>query len=120
MPLQKQSVAISNRIAALHREHYGRGAGSVRTVIHAEYVVTLMDDPFTPAEKMTIARGEFGQVRAMRTMFQDWMRESFSAAVEDATGRKVAGFFSQVCAEPPMSLEFFTLVPAHDGGSASV
>jgi uncharacterized protein YbcI len=109
MPLQKQSVAISNRIAALHREHYGRGARSVRTVIHSYYVVTLLEDPFTPAERLTIAKGEFRQVREMRTMFQDWMRDRFSEAVEEATGRKVVAFFSQVSAEPPMSLEFFTL-----------
>jgi uncharacterized protein YbcI len=59
MPLQKQSTAISNGIAALHREHYGRGAAKVRTTIHAEYVVTLLGDPFTPAERLTIANGEF-------------------------------------------------------------
>ena len=116
MPLQKQSMAISNAIATLHREHYGRGADRVRTTIHADYVVTLMDDPFTPAERLTIANGEFQQVRAMRTMFQDWMRDSFSAAVEEATGRKVKGFFSQVSADPPASLEFFTLEPATAGG----
>jgi uncharacterized protein YbcI len=111
MPLQKQSLAISNQIATLHRQHYGRGAGSVRTSIHPDYVVTLLDDPFTPAENLTIANGEFRQVRDMRTMFQDWMRGPFTAAVEEATGREVAAFFSQVSAEPPMSLEFFTLAP---------
>jgi uncharacterized protein YbcI len=108
---QKQSTAISNGIAALHREHYGRGAERVRTVVHADYVVTLMEDPFTPAERLTISKGEFRQVREMRTMFQDWMRVSFSKVVEDATGRPVSGFFSQVSAEPPVSLEFFVLAP---------
>lgn len=111
MPLQKQSTAISNGIARLHREHYGRGAGSVRTVVHADYVVTLMDDPFTPAEKLTIGKGEFRQVRETRTMFQDWMRVPFSELVEEATGRSVVGFFSQVSAEPQMSLEMFLLAP---------
>ena len=81
-------MAISNAIATLHREHYGRGADRVRTTIHADYVVTLMDDPFTPAERLTIANGEFQQVRATRTMFQDWMRDSFSALSRRRRGER--------------------------------
>lgn len=105
------ATAISNQIASLHREHYGRGAGRVRTVIHRDYVAVLLDDPFTPAERLSIANGEFRQVREMRTMFQDWMRVPFTQAVEKVTGRTVRTFFSQVSAEPPACLEFFELLP---------
>ena len=120
--LKSQSTAISNRIAALHREHYGRGAGRVRTIIHRDYVSTLLDDPYTPVERLAIANGEFRGVREMRTMFQDWMRVPFTEAVEEATGRSVHAFFSQNSAEPRMSLEFFVLEPlladAEGGGLA--
>jgi uncharacterized protein YbcI len=109
--LKAQATAISDQIASLHREHYGRGAGRVRTIIHRDFVATILEDPFTPAERMIIAKGEFRQVRDMRTMFQDWMREPFTTAVEEATGRSVQAFFSQVSADPPRSLEFFELVP---------
>jgi hypothetical protein len=54
-------------------------------------------------------------VRNTRTLFQDWMREPFRKVVEDATGRKVTGFLSQVSADPPMSLEFFLLAPNGEG-----
>jgi uncharacterized protein YbcI len=113
MSPQNPTTFISNGIAALHKEHYGRAAERVRTSIHAGYVVTLMEDPYTPAERLIIENGEFQQVRITRTMFQDWMREPFSKIVEEATGRKVVAFFSQVSADPQMSLEFFTL----DGSS---
>ena len=43
------------------------------------------------------------------------MREPFRKVVEDATGRKVTGFLSQVSADPPMSLEFFLLAPNGEG-----
>jgi uncharacterized protein YbcI len=42
-------------------------------------------------------------------MFQDWMRPRFTEIVEDATGRRVAAFFSQVSHDPDMALEVFVL-----------
>jgi uncharacterized protein YbcI len=41
--LKAQSITISNGIVALHREHYGRGAQRVRTIVHPEMVVTMQD-----------------------------------------------------------------------------
>jgi len=42
-------------------------------------------------------------------MFQDWMRPRFTEIVEDATGRRVAAFFSQVTHDPDMAVELFLL-----------
>ena len=118
MPLdtKSQSTAISNQIATLHREHYGRGAERVRTIIHSDYVVTLLEEPFTPVERMLASNGDFAQVRDTRTKFQDWMSDSFTQVVEQETGRRVRAFFSQVSAEPPMSMEFFVLEPVSGDG----
>ena len=113
---KSQATAISNGIAALHREHYGRGADRIRTMIHRDIVATTLEDCYTPVEKKLIAEGEFAQVRKTRMMFQDWMCERFVAIVEEQTGRKVRAFFSQVSAEPEMSLEFFVLQPHDDDG----
>jgi hypothetical protein len=59
-----------------------------------------------------IDAGHFGQVRETRQMFQDTVRDSFTQVVEEATGRKVAAFFSQVHASPDVALEGFVLEPA--------
>ncbi len=80
--LKTQSTAISNGIAAMHREHYGRGADRTRTLIHQDVVMTRLEDCFTTVEKTMIAEGAFGQVRETRTMFQDWMRPRFTEIVE--------------------------------------
>jgi uncharacterized protein YbcI len=117
--LKSQSTAISNGIATMHREHYGRGADRVRTLIHQDVVMTRLEDCFTTVEKKMVAEGAFVQVRETRTMFQDWMRPRFTTIVEEATGRKVAAFFSQVCHDPDMALEVFLLEsagPSTDGG----
>jgi uncharacterized protein YbcI len=119
--LKRQSTAISNGIAALHREHYGRGADRTRTLIHQDVVMTRLEDCFTTVEKKMIAEGAFGQVRETRTMFQDWMRPSFTEIVENTTGRKVRAFFSQVCRDPDMAVELFLLEPAgHDADGRAV
>ena len=107
--LKSQATAISDGIAAMHREHYGRGADRTRTLIHQDVVMTRLEGCFTTVEKRMIAEGAFPQVRETRTMFQDWMRPRFTEIVEDATGRRVAAFFSQVTHDPDMAVELFLL-----------
>lgn len=114
--LKRQATAISNGIGSLHREHYGRGADRIRTIIHPELVATTLEDCFTPVERRMIAEGAFAQVRKTRTMFQDWMGPHFIEVVESATGRHVKAFFSQVGHDPDISVELFLLEP---GGAVS-
>jgi uncharacterized protein YbcI len=110
--LKGQSTAISNGIGSLHREHYGRGADRIRTTIHAELAVTVLEDCFTPVEKRMIEEGAFEKVRDTRILFQDWMGPRFIELVEDATGQRVRAFFSQVGHDPDMAVELFLLEPA--------
>jgi len=111
------SAAISNAIVGIHREHYGRGASRTRTVMGADYIICFMEDIYTRIEKTLIEAGRFEAVQATRSAFQDTMRERFSAAVEELSGRKVVGFLSQVHVDPDLSVETFIL-EASDGGSA--
>ena len=115
--LKGQSTAISNGIGSLHREHYGRGADRIRTVIHRDAVATTLEDCFTTVEHKMVAEGAFLKVRETRTMFQDWMGPSFIEIVEAATGRKVRAFFSQVSHDPDIALEYFLLQSGDGSGS---
>ena len=54
LDLRSQSTAISNGIASMHREHYGRGADRVRTTIHPDHALTVLEDCFTPVERYLI------------------------------------------------------------------
>ena len=110
------SAAISNAIVGIHREHYGRGASRTRTVRGADYIICFMEDIYTRIEKTLIEAGRFEAVQATRSAFQDTMRERFSAAVEELSGRKVVGFLSQVHVDPDLSVETFIL-ESTDGGS---
>jgi uncharacterized protein YbcI len=114
----KMAAAVSNAISGIHRTHYGRGAKRTRTVMGSDYVICFLEDVYTPVERTLIDAGRFDSVRETRNAFQDTMREKFSAAVEEAVGRKVIGFLSQVHVDPDLSIETFILEPDGAGSTA--
>lgn len=110
----RQAAAISSAITRLHREYYGRGATTTRTVMQRDFVAVFMDDVYTPVERTLIDHGMHDSVRQTRHAFQMAMSDRFSGAVEEITGRKVIAFMSQVHFDPDMSLEAFVLEPDGD------
>jgi len=103
------STIISNGISKLHRDHYGRGPDSVRTIYGHDHIVTFLENIFTPVERTLIESGENESVHEMRRAFQRAMRERFTAVVEEATGRTVRAFLSEVSLDPDISVEIFVL-----------
>src|SRR3954463_2193787 len=96
----RQAVEISNALTRNHREHFGRGAGSVKTVISKGFVATFLEDIYTPLERTMIEGGRTDLVQDARLAFQQMMRGPYTAIVEEATGRKVRAFLSQVHIDP--------------------
>src|SRR5205085_5321021 len=107
----RQLSAISNGITRLHRDHYGRGATTVRTIMQRNFVVCFLEDIYTPVERTLIEAGREDEVRRTRNLFQDAMAPKFTEAVEEVTGRKVVAFMSQVTFGPDMAAEVFVLEP---------
>ena len=114
----QQSSAISNAITRLHHDHYGRGATTARTIMQRDYVVCFLHDIYTPVERTLIEAGRKEAVRETRNIFQDAMSQEFRDAVEEATGRKVIGFMSQVTFEPDVAAEVFVLEPQGEDGAS--
>lgn len=112
------TAAVSNSITRLHREHYGRGATTARTVIARDYVLCVLEDIYTPVERTLIEAGDALTVRSTRQAFQDAIGPKFREAVEEATGRKVIAFMSQVHFDPDLAAEMFVLEP-ENGASES-
>jgi uncharacterized protein YbcI len=104
-----RGLAISNAITKLHRDHYGRGAASTRTVMGRDHVVVFLEDIYTTVERTLIEAGHFDAVRETRHRFQQAMREAMSNAVEEVMGRPVVAFMSEVHEDPPISAEIFVL-----------
>ena len=110
----RQAAAISNALTRNHREHFGRGAGSVKTIINRGFVVTFLEDIYTPLERTLIDGGQRHLVVEARIAFQAMMRDTYIGVVEEITGRKVRAFLSQVHIDPDIAAEVFVLEPIED------
>ena len=115
----RHATAIGNAITRLHREHYGRGATTTRTVVQRNYVVAFLEDIYTPVERTLIDAGQEDAVKSTRQVFQMAMRQRFSDAVEEITGRKVVAFMSQVHFDPDLAAEIFVLEPTTSDKAAA-
>jgi uncharacterized protein YbcI len=109
------SARISREIVQLHARLYGRGPTKARTFVERDYVLCILEEVFTVAERTLIRAGNTDQVMATRTAFQDAMQEEFVALVEEAARRKVRAFISQVHIAAGLAVELFLLAPEDEG-----
>lgn len=101
-------AAISTRIVALLREHYGRGPMKAKTYAIDDIIVVVMrGSGFTPLEQTIMSSGDPTRVVAMREDFQRVMEDRYKQAIEELTGRKVVAFLSQAHVEPDITIETF-------------
>jgi uncharacterized protein YbcI len=103
--------AISQAIVRIHAEHYGKGATQAKTYAWDNLLVTVLRDVLTVAERTLVDVGRSDTVRDVRTTFQFTMQETFCAAIERLTGRRVHSFMSQVDPQTGLGVEVFVLEP---------
>lgn len=104
--------AIGNELLRVHRETYGRGAGTARTLIADDVVVVFLDDlELQPNEQFLVAAGEGQAVIEVRGRYEQAIEATFCAVVERATGRRVASFASATKLNPHYVVEVFRLAP---------
>lgn len=71
----------------------------------------MLEDILTPVEVTLVGNGHSELVRKVRLTFQEAVADKFKSAVEEAMGRKVVTYHSQVVFSPPMGFEIFVLEP---------
>jgi uncharacterized protein YbcI len=103
--------AISQAIVRIHADHYGKGATQAKTYVWDNVVVTVLRDVLTVAERTLVNIGSIDTVRDVRTKFQFGLEETFTAAIERLTGRRVHSFMSQVDPVRGVGVEVFVLEP---------
>jgi uncharacterized protein YbcI len=104
-------ASITDGLVALHTRSYGKGPTSAKTYFMGDAVVTFLWDGFTKVEETLIATGRGETVALLRRSLQTAMEEEFTAIVEEATGRSVIAFLSQVHMDPNMAADIFLLAP---------
>lgn len=111
-------ATITDALVALHTRSYGKGPTAAKTYFMGDAVVTFLWEGFTKVEETLIATGRGETVALLRRSLQTAMEEEFSAIVEEATGRSVIAFLSQVHLDPNMAADIFLLAPQESGTEA--
>jgi len=102
---------ISTRLVQLHSRYYGKGPTKAKTHMVDDAVISILRGGFTTVERTMIDRGHIDAVHTMRRGFQAVMEEQFRSVVQEATGRTVVAYMSQVHTNPDLDVEIFVLEP---------
>ena len=109
---------ISTRLVQLHSRFYGKGPTKAKTHLVNDTVVSILRGGFTTVERTRIDQGDVDAVYDMRRSFQTVMEEQFTEVVEEATGRKVIAYMSQIHHNPDLAVEIFMLEPLPEDAQA--
>ena len=110
---ENNSLAISNAMVHVYKEHFGRGPTKTRTYWAGPDVVTVtLEDTLTRAEHNLVKMGEHERLRDLRLRFQYGSVPEFCEPIERITGRKVRAFISGIDTRAGgLSVETFVLHP---------
>ena len=114
MPATPDPLAVEQDLAAellqIHRESYGRGAGSARVYQLGDAILCILDElELLPNEEFMVGEGHGTAVIEIRGRYQQAIETTFRAAVERATGRQVTSFVSATKLSPAWTVEIFRL-----------
>jgi uncharacterized protein YbcI len=109
LPVSALYVTLSNAIVGLVREYTGRGPTKARTTIRDNLVVVLLEESLTKGEKVLVEKGRGEHVLALRSEYQEAMREEAMAKVAEITGRNVLAMMSTNHLDPDLAAELFVL-----------
>jgi len=105
---------ISTGLVQLHSRYYGKGPTKAKTHLVNDTVISILRGGFTTVERTLIDQGNVDTVYNMRRSFQMVMEEQFTAIVQEATGRRVIAYMSQIHQDPDLAVEIFMLEPAEE------
>jgi uncharacterized protein YbcI len=103
---------LAEELLRIHRQTYGKGADTTHAYLLRDSVVCFLDDiELLPNEEFMIERDMEDAVVDIRQRYQEAVGDSFIAAVERATGRRVVRFLSRMSLDPHFVVEIFRLAP---------
>lgn len=102
---------ITSALVSLHKEFYGKGPVKAKSFLVNDTVICVLEGGFTIVERTLIDAGEANAVHDIRHRFQAVMKAQFSGVVEEALGRTVRAYMSQVHTDPDVAVELFMLEP---------
>jgi uncharacterized protein YbcI len=108
-PHGSMRAAVSTGIVQAMAQLYGRGPTKAKTYFNDDYVFVVLENGLTTNEERLVQEGEEQLVRQYRLRFQEVVARELTSVVEQATGRKVLTYHSQVVFRPSRLFEIFLL-----------
>jgi uncharacterized protein YbcI len=106
----EELAAVTNGTIRLFSDWYGRGPTRAKSyLLDDRYVVCVLQETMTTVERTLADLGHGELVRRVRLTFQEAMLDDFKRVVEQAFGRSVAAYHSQLSVEHDIGFEFFIL-----------
>ena len=103
---------VTKGMITLHRRFYGKGPTKAKTYAVNDTLICVLEGGFTTVERTLIQEHDVEAVLRVRRSFQRAMEEQFTEVVENALGRKVIAYMSQIHANPDLAVELFVLEPS--------
>jgi uncharacterized protein YbcI len=115
--LGAELAEVTRGMVSLHRRFYGKGPTEAKTYIVDDTVICILEGGFTTVERTLIDERDVDAVLQVRRSFQRAMEDQFTEVVEEALGRKVIAYMSQIHADPDLAIELFVLEPRQEDQS---
>lgn len=113
----RELAAVTNGIVRVFSEYYGRGPTKAKAyLLDDRYIVCVLRDTMTTVERTLVNNGCAEKVKEVRLTFQEAMAPDFHRVVEEATGRRVVAYHSQLSPQLDIGFEFFLLEDAPEAG----
>src|SRR6476620_5989986 len=87
---------VTKGMITLHRRFYGKGPTKAKTYAVNDTLICVLEGGFTTVERTLIQEHDVEAVLRVRRSFQRAMEEQFTEVVENALGRKVIAYMSQI------------------------
>jgi uncharacterized protein YbcI len=98
---------LSNEMVRAKKRFFGKGPDRAKSYLLDDLLIVVMRGGLTTAEQTMKSFGQYDMIRDFRQLFENEMTEHLEGLVEEATGRKVVTYQSQIMFDPDMIVEMF-------------
>jgi uncharacterized protein YbcI len=111
---------LSDEMVRAKKQFFGKGPEQAKSYMVDDLLIVVMRGGLTTAEQTMLRFGRQNMVRQFRQLFENAMTEELTSRVEEATGRTVVNYQSQIMFDPDIVVEMFVLdQPREDGIAAT-
>ncbi|HEV2058823.1 MAG TPA: DUF2294 domain-containing protein [Solirubrobacteraceae bacterium] len=98
---------ISTEMVRAQKKYFGKGPTSAKSYMLDDFLLIVMRENRTAAERTMVDFGRDDLVREFRQEFENEMTAKLEGMIEELTGRKILGYQSQILVKPDVVIEIF-------------